>query len=351
MKNKTNKHYAEPEENNNNVTGGDDVTQDAEVVDGGKANVPDETYDPLISEDTIKRGHTNQTAGTGSNRPMAEAIVDPNIKLPAQEGSEGVTGGDQYTGGMPPDQSIPSYEDLKKEEEKMTDADRKDNALMTADLALDAYDGGWKMIGNWLMPISDNKIKKMVSEGRIALETPVAWENGHITMGQAIQMHNADSRDKLGLDDETKNKIRGIIANELSKRGMVMTPMMYVAVVLIRHTGLQIQVLAKHRDNTDRLIAALERTHAGNLQGRPPAGPHIQTPSFTPANETTGSAQTSGAKESDTDNTPAYVPADQRVVTAFDKIQKTNAAHRVTRKEKPLRKKTVRKKTVKPPAI
>ncbi len=173
-----NNDYREPEEKETNTAGSETIP---------------EMKDPL-ADDVTKRPQSS--GGGGGSQPMPEFHINPNPEMEAGE----IPGGEEDDGP-----EIPPYDEMKKQQENMTPEQEKEDARFTADFLLDTYGEGWKMLGNWIMPVSESTVKKLQKEHGLSLNMPIQYGAVVITTGQAIGIFNEASYDKLGLDQKTKD--------------------------------------------------------------------------------------------------------------------------------------------------
>lgn len=299
--------YTEPEEN-----------ASENRTDNTTGATPKVEKDPLTEEDTIERPHT-KIPGAAGNQPMPEFKINPSL-VSEQPGPEG-----PQPGGAPEDEEIPPYDEIKKQQQNMTPEQEKEAAMFTANFLLDGYGDVWKELGNLVMPISERRVKNLVKEGALVLEMPINYNGKIISAEQLIGLFNNESYNKLGLDQKTKDKIAPIIAEELARRGMVMSPMMYVIVVLVKHGVSQIKIIMKCLKKKDEFINSLKETSEIFKQyGRPDitqAPPQQQQQTHQPQDSMPTNEP---ANTENNQSTFGVETAEERTARVFRQIQRQN---------------------------
>lgn len=240
------KNYIEPEEKNT----------DAQNSAQAEAAPITEMRDPL-DDDKINRGHTNTGLGKGSDQPMPEYTINPNISPDATPqpngGDPGMAGGEE---------EMPPYEDLKAQQEKMTPAEERENAEQTAEFLLEMYSELWRRGGNWATQIGEKRMKKMDREAEGILDMQIIYGATTRSVRSVFEEFDEAAHNKIeGLSEKEKNILRPIIASELAKRGAVMTPLMYAGIILLKHAYRQLPVIRKLLDQRNYLVEGVKATY------------------------------------------------------------------------------------------
>jgi hypothetical protein len=235
------------------TTTAEEYREPEEVQEKPGEGTPEQVFDPL-SEDKKQRMHTTSGVGNGSDQPMPEYKINPTMDPGQTPGAESIPAGQAET-----EEEIPPYNDMKKAEEKMTPQQRQENAEMTAEMALEAYGGAWKFVGGLSTKIRKKEIRKLSEQG-VNMDQPVDYNGQRLALSGSIEVYNEICEKKceqFDLDEKTKEKIRPIIAAELAKRGWVLSPMMYVALVLAVDARKKITIIQQAREQKQEMIDAI----------------------------------------------------------------------------------------------
>lgn len=296
--------YQEPEERINPT----------EPID---TTIPTEEFDPLEGEKKT-RMHTTSGVGAGSSQPMPEYTVTPDLGAEPTDNGNGANQQQQSWGnGGEQEQEIPEYDQIKDQDKNMTPKETMENAEMTADMGLDALGEGLKWIGNQIMPIKQRTQKKIYREG-VDPEMPLQYGQTQITTQQAFNIHNESCHrvaETFPLPEKTKAKIRPIIARELAKRGMVMSPILYVGIVLGQHFVKCGKLIVDEVKKKGDLIDAIKET--GKYYKNYTAA-HMSIPKQPEPTPTVEPVQ----------EEHVILPPEERTANKFNQIQNNNRRHR-----------------------
>lgn len=311
MSAKKEEHYQEPEERLNS----------AEPID---TEIPTEEFDPM-DEEKKQRAQSQSGVGQGSSQPMPEYNVKPDNTGGAPDANGEADGGGKP--GNAEEEEIEDYEELKKKQEAMTPQQIQDDARMTAEVGLDLLGWGLQELGNATMPVKIKTQKKIYKEG-VDPNMPINLGDAKIPVQQAFDIHNDSCTaaiETFPFPQKVKDKVIPIIANELAKRGLVMSPILYAAGLLGKHLVKVSGAILEGVKLKGDLITAIRET-----------GEHYKNSRYAPQH-TTHQAQVPIA-ETPAEEMPVQEPIQEmatpevRVKSQFDAIQKTNRAGRGTGK-------------------
>ena len=158
---------------------------------------------------------------------------------------------DQEAGEQPASEfATPGYEELSEQ-------DKEKGSVIVANILVDGYENIWEEGANMFLPISQKAIDKLEESGKVDFSMPVPTrDSGTITAGQAIENFNEEATDVLEPDPEFKPKVVPIIASELAKRNIGITPLQQ----LLYHVG--IDVFGKVREIRKVWIAKVNLINA-----------------------------------------------------------------------------------------
>lgn len=249
--------YTEPEEKEseqgNEASDGIDTNSNIDNPTVGGDTAPAEVIDPLLTEPKIERDHTSGPIPGGSNRPQPEftpSFSNEEEKPPSNQPSE--------EGEQP---QYPDYEDIAADE-NLPPEQAKENADMTADMVLEMYGGVKRRIGNWLLPISEKKLARMQEEGDIDLSMMVNYGGKPTPAINIISAYNTAAHDRFGLREEYVKRAKPIIADELLKRGWVMSRLQYLGYITFLDVSKDVEIGIQLKAQGNEILEALKETTA-----------------------------------------------------------------------------------------
>jgi hypothetical protein len=321
------------------------------------AEVVTEVLDPLTSEPIIERDHTNISGSSqqAASTPMEE--YTPRI-APDEEKMEGM-----------PSEEEPTYDQMNEQMKNMPPEAQEEAAGYAADMVLGLYGEGKRMLGNEMLLFKSKRLNKMHSEGVIDLDMPIPYASDvkdtptFIPARHAIYSYNEIARDAFGLRPKFVENVRPILVNEFKKRGVGITPMMYLGLQVagdLRKDFVKFQQLSNA--NTAIMEAMKEATRYYREHGRmqsqgativtppPPSAPVNETQ---PAPPTPSPASTAETVPTDIQDIPPPPPMPEKPKDEFEKQQEKNRKHHLRKqKAKAGKKKTYpKKKKVQPAEI
>lgn len=268
--------------------------------------------DMLTEEPVIDRSH----ASTSSNGPTVEEFI-PRVEPGTFEEAE-IEDNDH--------KSEFANEDLKN----LSEGEKLDASTHLARAILTGVDEIVRETGNALLPIKKKKLERLQQNGEINLNITLDMGGGHMASGmQAIDSFNEKTYNALSLSQEYKEAAEPIIAAELAKKDIGLTPMQYLLFVL---TPLELKRLAQVgmgiRATGNSIIDALKQYSvknqyqpAGGAQtyGPPPPNGQPQTPQ--PASDGGG---TSVSEQQTMHQQPPPGPVQSQAASIFEDIQNRN---------------------------
>jgi hypothetical protein len=193
--------------------------------------VRESNYNPF-SQNVKERDYTKVQASVSPqdlSQPIPEPTFAPQVIGRSRNPYETLSGSDgtRPSGGSSSEPINPSMSELPPHERRMA-------AEQLVDLGLQGYEMLFYFV-NKSLQVDKKKLKKLVAEGKIDLNTLIPMNNGVISAEQFIAEYNEEVADTISVSNKFKKDIKPPLTRILEKKGLGATDEQLVISILVMH--------------------------------------------------------------------------------------------------------------------
>ena len=234
---------------------------------------PRKPYNPLTEEAVNEKSYAKpniKITPLEANQPIPEPtmVAPPQSTAPKDGAAAGPT--------APPKPINPKMQELNPKE--------KTNAAKTAAaMAINGYEA-LHLLGNHVVKISDNKLKKLARKNLIDLRMPIrVGDNQIVTLQEYVEAYNEQTGDVFTVTTEFKEEVTPVLERVLEKKGIGATDeqmLIYLVSKDLVVKGVQcVALLKQKKDALNQLVDLTEAYRANTAaHGRPTQQAHQATP-------------------------------------------------------------------------
>ena len=190
----------------------DSVNTEAEVIGQKYASPPPPPkapYNPLTDEKVNEKSYARaniKISPADASKPIPEPTIVPPPTSSSNTGKDG-------TVKEPPKPINPLVAELNAKE-------KTNAAKVAASIAMNAYEAA-HMLGNHVIKVSDNKLKKLARKNLINLKMPVPVSpTQSVSLEEFVQAYNEETGNVFTVSKEFKEEVTPVLERVLEKKGI-----------------------------------------------------------------------------------------------------------------------------------
>lgn len=216
------------------------------------------TYNPLTQEGVNEKSYARpniKITATEAN----ESIPEPMSTAPPQKKEE--DSAQKSTTKKTETIVNPQLADLPQKEREMA-------AKQAAEIAINAYEA-INQLGNHLIRINENKVKKLTKSGLLNLDIPLPVNGVKTTIGKYIESYNEEVSDTFSVSSKFKEEILPPLQRYFEKKGIGASDEQSIIYIIGKDLTVKIfqgyALLGAKKDTLNQLIEITEAYNKGNL--------------------------------------------------------------------------------------